>query len=281
MHDMSSGVVYVATSERFVEDAVASARSVARTTPSLSTGIITSEYWRSELIERDAIFDDYVITEDIYDDIRDKCFNIRAAPYDRNLYLDTDTCVCEDISEMFELLDSFDFAAAHAPVRESNRIESIPDCFPDFNGGVILFRDNQVVDSVLRDWKQYYMTQINSESVQNPTHDQATLRRALFESDARIATLPPEYNCRFIFPGYVEENVKILHGSDRDLADLCKKINSVDGFRLHTGQLDREVIYQRDGPLKYLPGFSIKKQQYPTGKWRHRIQWLVKKLVDA
>ena len=60
----------------------------------------------------------------------------------------------------------------------------------------------------------------------NPPHDKLAVREALYNSKLRIAALTPEYNCRFIMPGYVEYEVKILHGIHTDLPDIAKIINS-------------------------------------------------------
>ena len=46
--------------------------------------------------------------------------------------------------------------------------------------------------------------------------DQPSFRKALYESSLRLATLPPEYNCRLPFPGFLHDPVRILHGRTTD-----------------------------------------------------------------
>ena len=114
-------------------------------------------------------------------------------PFDRTLYLDTDTRVLEDITPVFDLLDRFDLALAHA----SNRVTrlqtwrtTLPRSFPQFNAGVFLYKKTPAVMSLLDEW-------VSSFHAAGFRSDQITLRELLWLSNLRIATLPPEYNVRF------------------------------------------------------------------------------------
>jgi hypothetical protein len=62
--------------------------------------------------------------------------------------------------------------------------------------------------------------------------DQATFRVALYQSEVRFTVLPPEYNCRFVFPAYVQGPVRILHGRGPDLEGVERQINEVSGPRV-------------------------------------------------
>jgi hypothetical protein len=68
------------------------------------------------------------------------------------------------------------------------------------------------------------------------TQDQASFRAAAYLSELRIATLSPEYNCRFPFPTSVCGEVKILHGhaEPAELAEIGRLLNRKRGFRLIT-----------------------------------------------
>lgn len=55
--------------------------------------------------------------------------------------------------------------------------------------------------------------------------DQPSFREAVFNSELKIATLTPEYNCRFIIPTFISGKVKILHGRCDDLSLVAKKTN--------------------------------------------------------
>ncbi|MDX2099463.1 MAG: hypothetical protein SFW36_16915, partial [Leptolyngbyaceae cyanobacterium bins.59] len=156
-----------------------------------------------------------------------------CSPYDYTLALDTDTYICHDITDLFRLLERFDIAAAHAPVRLSPQAgdfsqtyqnDEIPEGFPEMNCGCILFKKTKQVEDFFADWLHLYQAQIQ-QAVQ-PSHDQASFRAALYKSDLKIGILPPEYNCRFIFPCFVSGPVKILHGRHPDLPSVVRTINA-------------------------------------------------------
>ncbi|MGD1716608.1 hypothetical protein [Dapis sp. BLCC M172] len=63
-------------------------------------------------------------------------------------------------------------------------------------------------------------------------HDQPSFREALYHSNLRVATLIPEYNCRFVMAGYVDREVKILHGRHTNLPAIAKRINSYKKQRI-------------------------------------------------
>lgn len=111
--------------------------------------------------------------------------------FDYFLFLDTDAVIQKaEALEIFDLLKHFDIAAAHAPCRiAGEKINSIPDCFPEFNTGVIVFKKN--ILPTLKQWLELYL----SEFIKHP-HDQGAFRNAVYFSNLRIATLPPEYNHR-------------------------------------------------------------------------------------
>ncbi len=55
--------------------------------------------------------------------------------------------------------------------------------------------------------------------------DQPSFREALYFSQARIATLPPEYNFRPSYAGYANQRVKVLHDRHPKLAQFAQAIN--------------------------------------------------------
>ena len=113
------------------------------------------------------------------------------------LYLGADTyALKQDVAELPMILDRFDIAASHAPVRINTEvgnspIPEVPKAFPELNGDLILFRNTAKVRQVLTQWKQDYL-----DDRFGHTHDQGTLRHALYMSELRVCILPPEYNYR-------------------------------------------------------------------------------------
>lgn len=117
--------------------------------------------------------------------------------YDRVLYLGSDTfALAPEAGSLFDVLDHFDIAAAHAIYRinaahGNSPLPEIPVCFPEFNCDLVLFRSTPAVHAFIQDWEQKYL----ADFLGHP-HDQGTFRWLAYHSDLRIATLPPEYNYR-------------------------------------------------------------------------------------
>ena len=113
--------------------------------------------------------------------------------YEQIVFLDTDAfLVNTQALDIFEILCEFDIAAAHAPIRSAGlHNEDVPDCFPEFNCGVLAFNNTQPVRSFISEWRRLYL----NDHLKHP-HDQGAFRHALYFSNLRIATLPREYNYR-------------------------------------------------------------------------------------
>ncbi len=144
---------------------------------------------------------------------RSKLDYLPRTPFEWTLYLDSDTLVTADVRGAFRLLERFDLALCHAHWRNNPSFSAawkteLPAAFPQFNSGVILYRRSPQVLALLEDWRREYRLAGFQE-------DQRTLRELLWDSDLRIATLPPEYNVRFLkYPilwSRVEARTKILH----------------------------------------------------------------------
>lgn len=215
---MSVGIVYIATGKKYIEEACKSAASLKNHMPKMPITIFSSE----EIESSD--FDRVVIIKNPKYGFYDKVANINKSPYDTTLFLDTDTWICHDFSEIFALLKNFDIATAHAPVRITYQIDETPNSFPEMNTGVILFKKSPQINKLFDNWLTLFKEQM--EQVVKPRHDQPAFREALFKSQLKVTTLTPEYNCRFIIPTFISGKVKILHGRCNDLSIVAKKINS-------------------------------------------------------
>jgi hypothetical protein len=209
----TQGVLYIATGKKYVQDAIRSARTVRKHSPGLEVHLFTdSRSYEDFKFEQSPFpFSTVAVIDDPHR--RSKVDYISRSPFDRTLYLDADTAVNADISDMFRVLERFDIAVAHAQHRNTPsslapwRLK-LPDAFPQFNGGVILFRKSPKVIQLLEEWA-------NSYKEAELRHDQPTLRELLWLSDLRIATLPPEYNVRYLKYHFLwsksEAATKIFH----------------------------------------------------------------------
>jgi hypothetical protein len=222
------GVIYVATGKKYFNEAKKSAQSIKNLSSDLPVSIFT-DLDRVNSDPFDHIFEikpsEYLYLRPI------ECLS--KSPYEKTLFLDSDTFVYEDIRPIFDLLDRFDFAAAHAPVRTAEgegtvhagySIEGVPDVFPEMNTGVLLYRNTDSCERMLEDWKRRYEDTV--ARVGETRSDQPALRKALYESSIQFTILPPEYNFRLPFPSYAHDSVKIFHGRIPYPKKVAPKVNS-------------------------------------------------------
>ena len=116
---------------------------------------------------------------------------------DTVLLLGADTFALKPaVSDLPKLLEKFDIAAAHAPVRintelNNSTIPEIPVSFPELNCDIILYKNTEEVRALLKEWGEVYL----ADKFSHP-HDQGTFRYLVYNSNLRLATLPPEWNYR-------------------------------------------------------------------------------------
>lgn len=210
----SNGVLFVASGDKYVRSASRCARSIKQHSPDLAIHLFTDKANADNLREQGG-YPFSSIAEIDNPHRRSKVEYMANSPFERTLFLDSDTDVVVDIREMFSLLDRFDIALAHAPKRNENKSkvywkQPLPSSFPQFNSGVLLYRKNPLTQAFFQNWLQSYQ-QAGFKI------DQITLRECLWVSDLRIATLPPEYNLRYIKYKYLwsqlEARPKIYHMS--------------------------------------------------------------------
>ena len=208
----TQGILYIATGEKYIHAAIRSAKTVNTYCPNLRIHLY-ADWQNYDFKFEQSPFPFSSIGKIENPHRRSKVDYMASTPFDKTLYLDTDTTLNADISDMFRVLERFDIALAHAHKRNTEvniapwRIE-IPQAFPQYNSGVILYRSNPIVIQFLKDWSSFYQEA-------DLRHDQPTLRELLWLSDLRIATLPPEYNVRFMKYHFLwsksEAETKIFH----------------------------------------------------------------------
>lgn len=191
----TQGILYVATGAKYIRAAMASAETVRTHCPGLATHLFSDgDRHGFDFSGSPAPFTSVDRVSDPHR--RSKVDYLPRTPFDRTMFLDTDTAINADIRGMFQVLDRFDVALGHAHRRTSGTRRTpwrteLPDAFPQYNSGVMLYRRTPAVLEFLEAWRQHF-----HES--GFRQDQKTLRELLWLSDLRIATLPPEYNVRYL-----------------------------------------------------------------------------------
>jgi hypothetical protein len=272
MTSAGRGVIYTAIRERFVEEARVSAQSVRRFLPDVRIVLFTDVQ-----VERVDPFDEVIrLTSLSARPHLDKLRCMKSSPFSETLFLDTDTYVCGDLSELFELLSQFDIAMA-LDRRYYDAFPpdvGVPSSFCEFNQGVVAFRASERMQAMFRaalGWAEKIQAQTGA-----PTDDQIAMRLALYSSDLRIAHLPLEYNCRFHAYGYLNGEVRILHaripGKRHNAANLriiARKLNKHTVPRVFVGGrmhilglrhfLGHDHGFARQGPILFRPSRGMAK----------------------
>lgn len=208
---MSQGAIYIITQNpRYVGLLLTSAASLKRAMPDLPITVF------SQFPVESPLFDKVVRVEPTQDGFYDKTRWMHESPYDRTLFIDADTYVLEPVPELFTLLDHFDCAATHEEYLNTDWHgqycrSDVPESYPEFNTGILLLKRCDRVDRLLQTWGDLYRAYLEEKPSVN-INDQPFFRVAVYYSDARIATLTREYNCKFRGQGYLNGKVKILHG---------------------------------------------------------------------
>jgi hypothetical protein len=160
-------------------------------------------------------------------------------PYEQNLYIDADTYVCDELDEIYDLLDRFDLAAAYGFGIEQTESD-IPMSFPELNTGVLVYEDTAQVRELFNNWQERY----KKDTELGISANQPSFRRSVYHSSIDFSVLPKIYNCRTPFSGVLNEKAKIIHGwHDQPIEEIALKINKTDNPRVHIGVRDNVEVF--------------------------------------
>jgi hypothetical protein len=241
MSSVREGFVYVATGDGYFREAVQSAASLRRAVPTAEICLITDQPH-----QKSAPFSQVIFRRDTQRNLLDKLLAIEA-PYDRVVFLDTDTFVVTgDITELFRLLDQFDLAL----LQENQRgwdytLPGVPECFPEYNTGVIAFRRTPELRVFFSQWREAYL---QLRATRNLKSDQPAFRQVLYTSKLRVATLPSEFHFLGNVPNYVMWKVRLIHARG-DLQAIARLAN------------------EELGPRAYLPGVGVIRGYVGRNAW--------------
>ncbi|MEO8206071.1 MAG: hypothetical protein ABI615_07805 [Chthoniobacterales bacterium] len=216
--NLTRGVLYVATGLRFIAEATQSAQSAKRHMPQTPICL-----YCDTPPDAPHPFDEIRVLKNPRHFFVDKVEPLLESPFERTLFLDTDTLVCQPLDDLFQILDRFDMALAHAPLRH-DRPFVVPNCFVELNTGVIAYRRCKETADLIRRWSTLYEDEVQRSG---KVSDQESFRQAAYESEARIYILPSEYNLRSVMPAITGRcAVRVIHGRAENMEALAEKINA-------------------------------------------------------
>lgn len=222
----SRGVIYVATGQRHLDEMLQSVRSLKKHMPALPVVLFTDQKDFA-----DESIDDVREIHNPRHSFMDKIAPLCETPFERTLFLDTDTLVCAPIDDLFDVLDRYDLAVTHAPYRH-DRPFSTPVCFAEMNTGVVTYRRSTGVCKMFRLWLDHYEREVAQTGKLDS--DQPAFRAAAYESpDVSLYILPSEYNLRTVMPAAVGRGgVRIIHGRARDMHAVGHRVNASRKIRI-------------------------------------------------
>ena len=188
-----NGILYIAFGKDHIRDLEYSVKTVKKIHPDLSITLFTDSPYDNKHI-------DHMVLKHMKNS-RVKQEYLWDSPYDNTLYMDSDTGVVGNILESFNLMERFDIAATHDLIRKHDKkskkypdYANIPDGFPEYAGGVILFRKSDVVKNFFDIWQKNFKIWYD---LTGEVRDQPSFRVSLWQCrDLHVHTLPPEFNIR-------------------------------------------------------------------------------------
>jgi hypothetical protein len=247
------GAVYVAAGDKFVAEAGASLASLRQSNPGLAVALLTDT-----TPSRAYSWDEVIVASELKGQGARAKLHMDRAPWERCVFLDTDTMVCGDLSPGFALLDRFDFAGEHSHSGHHYEVPGLPTSFPEINSGVLFWRKNAATQALFERWRELY--DADSKKHAGRKWDQKSLRQAVYESDVRFTNLPMSYNLMPYFPAALEGRVVVAHGrSMKNLERMNSRLSECDQLRA------------------YVPGIGA--MRHPNDMSWSQIAWTIWRLV--
>jgi hypothetical protein len=136
-----------------------------------------------------------------------KVLALAHSPYTSTLFLDADTYVLQDVSELFKLNEHFDVSLCIDQFDRSHCDNSL-SAYTPYNTGVMVMNYSERTRAFLATWYNHYLASIH----QYPS-DQTAFMKALLDSPINTYCLPSEYNFKInAFQTVSRIRPKILHG---------------------------------------------------------------------
>jgi len=258
-----AGIVYSATGEQHVNEALVGARS------SLRHNDVPHVLFASPVPEDEVPPGLTVVPfepEPSGDWFLDAIANMRRSPFERTIFLDTDTYVVGEIVHMLRVLDQYDIAAAHEVGHRPFHDPEVPPIFHEFNTGVIAWRAGELTTMFLDSWHETRREWTRAEPFRHAaTDDQRPFRHCAWKHGLRLYVLAAEYNWRTVWPDTVVERIRVIHGRYHDYEGLAAQVNKDRGPRtfVPTARPGAQVGSRRLGrPAEAVPGIV---QVWPAG----------------
>jgi hypothetical protein len=205
LNKASRGVVYAASGAKCLDECSVSISTLTKCSPSLPFVVFTDEpeswvgrSWSAENVlplpsMSTPIGQEWTALTGV------KIDAIASSPFDKTLFIDTDTAVLGDVEPLFGLLERFEIAAGECShwfgqcTAETLLKSRIPLTFPEFNTGVILVDSASPKTKVfMAAWKEIFQRDLLQDATRSS--DQQAFREAVWTSNISVLTLKQNFN---------------------------------------------------------------------------------------
>ena len=264
------GFLYIANGQKYVKEAEISATSLRRFTQ-LPLCLVTNDAAYSS-----PVFDKIICLKNLEESYGSKIGGLLNSPFDKTIFLDSDTFVCSSIDQVFDVLEIFDLAMTvdnfmhsygfirnNAPTFKL-RYETV---IPEFNTGLIAIRKNDATYKLLKDW-------LTVHEEMKVKADMASFREAYIDNipAIRISPLPYEYNYHGTHSfGFLYNRVKVIHER------LGEKWNTRTTYMLGFEEMDKwaKKLNKHNAKRLVIPYFGVFPYTWSPFSIKQRIKKLL------
>lgn len=272
--DAKCGYLYVTSGSKYLQEAYDSAGSLRRVEPSCSITLVTGSQVQSPLFNHVILRPHDPFLEEKFDPLTWRLKWIyHDSPYEKTLFLDSDTYVSEAVSSVFQILDQFDICIAPGPnmyATCSIAGERVPGLLA-YNCGVIAFRKNAITEDLFDRWFQIYQEKMRKSAGNLPRDqagDQVSFVEAAMAAKARLYVLANTWNARIPYYLQLRGTVRIIHGRSNNLERIRARINVTTQQRCWDPE-KRICIYKNRSRLQSLIR-RIRRRLSAPGSWHGR-----------
>lgn len=261
---VTSGYLYTVTGERrFLDEALASVRSLRRHEPEADATLVTDLREDASSPEVRDAFDAVLHPEASpwrdegggstwKDNLLFKVGHVYAAsPYERTFFVDTDTRFLASCADLFDLLERFDLCLCQAPA-DAETVRGFDldlGSYTPYNTGVMLFRKNERTEALFRLWYRIYRDEFDDYPYGQPAFMAALLR---CEHPIHSYTLQSTMNFRTPYNERLLGPVRILHGRPESPERVAEEVNRTHENRVWLAGLGVVV------PLRFTVGEQLR-----------------------
>ncbi|MEP2023592.1 MAG: hypothetical protein ABJH98_02960 [Reichenbachiella sp.] len=219
---VNKGLLYVATGKKYVREAIKSYASFKRFDNALPAVIYTDVVNKETAEEH---FDHVEIIDSPAYCFLDKVAPLVNSPFEKTLFIDSDTYLNQNIDELWAILDDYDLAFTFDNGRINDPLENVPDWFCEYSTGIILYNKCEIVQTLFEKWEIEFSKMRKASGM---TVDQPSFRKSLWEVKPKFFTLPQEYNFS-MYANNISANgypIKIFHGRYDDFEKAIEHLSS-------------------------------------------------------